>query len=497
MGHVPGIGALVVFCAVACSEPSGSKPATAAVASSTSTAAAARAGIPSAREDTRFIRIRNLLGQDPESAERATKLYPLVEPLCSSEKERVDFVEVAKWSSSFSIGHDTLPTVLALDTIEHVVTSCARTELPAALDLLARAKAAVPDPYRYELIFARIKAANGELEAALTAARAAKDAGSIHAIALAANIEAQVARAKHVGYAPGMLDGAIALVSAEPTKEWPLIDLAAVLSTRARLLSERAVWEKDGAAIATRKLAGEAYLRLSVAPFIESQRNPALDVMCFDAPELGADRELCRRAASEGSNLGGAVLAGVERDPAKLDLPRLAKLTALAADLNALKKGATVIVATRGDESELIAWARPAARVLKKLGDRGAKIVLLDRTKTPRASALVDRLFELAGVKPAESIRNAETLAMPCLAAVLAARKTPAACPIEPKALARIERMEKAALAVLIGRDLDAEIDDLKLYEHRTVLLSFRQTRIEKGLDTWAKSLADVWVIAP
>lgn len=467
--------------------------------------------IPNAREDTRFIKIRNLLGQDPESVERATKLYPLVEPICRDEKERAEFVDVAKWSSSFSIGHDTLPTVLALDTIEHVATSCARNFPEAALDLIARAKTAVPDPYRYELIFARIKAADGELQPALEAATKAKDAGSIHAIALAANISAQIAHGKSVGYAPGMLDEAIALVSVEPTEKWALIDLAAVLSTRAHLLTERAVWEKDDVSIETRKKAADAYKRISVAPFIEAQRNSALDALCFDAPEIGeAAGDVCKRAAEESGNLGGAVLAAVERDPSKLDpskfdVPRLEKLTKLAADLDALPKGSTVVVATRGDESELISWARPASKVLKKIGDRGARVVLLDRTKNPRASALVDRMFELAGAKPVESIRGADTLAMPCLAAILAGRKTPAACPIDKKQIARLEALAAAkrpqgldhfAFALLIGRDLDAEIDDLKLYELRAVLLSFRRTQIEKGLDTWAKSLADVWIIA-
>src|SRR5262249_21039255 len=73
-------------------------------------------GIPKPREDTRFVQIRTLLGQDPESPERSTKLYPLVEPICTQEKERADFVDVAKWSASFSHDKETLPTVLALDT---------------------------------------------------------------------------------------------------------------------------------------------------------------------------------------------------------------------------------------------------------------------------------------------------------------------------------------------------------------------------------------------
>lgn len=442
------------------------------------------------------MKIRNLLSQDPESFDRATKLYALVEPVCKDEKERAEFVEVAKWSASFSIGQDRLPQVLALDTIEHVATSCARTYPAEALDLVTRSRV-IPDDYRHDLIEARLKAAAGDLEGGAKAARAAMAGGSIHAIALSANIEAQLARGKAVGYAPGMLDAAIGLVSVEPDQKWQLIDLAAVLATRAHLLNERAIWEDDATFPATKKQAALAWQRLTVAPFIEAQRNPSMDQLCFDSVELGEKNDACARAAKEASILGAAIVAKVEKDPARFDLPRLEKIEKLGADLAALKKDALVIVATRGDEQELIAWARPSSKILAKLAEKNARVVLLDRTRTPRAAALVDRMFALAKLKPVESIRSADTLAMPCLAAIVAKRQTPKACPLDQGQIARLEKMKDFQFALLIGRDLDAELDDLKLYELRSVLLSFRQTRIEKALDAWMKSLSDVWIAAP
>ncbi|MCK6551968.1 hypothetical protein L6R52_39420 [Myxococcota bacterium] len=473
---------------------------TGAASSSVAAVTSTRSGraIPPTRDDTRFIRIRNLLEKDPESEERARKLYALVEPVCTSEAERAELVDVAKWSASFSIGHETLPTVLALDTIEHVATACARNYPAAAYDLLARAKSAIPDPYRFELVRARLLAAEGRLPEALVDAKTAAKAGSVHAIALSATIEAQVARDQAPGYRAGMLDGAIAQVSVEPDQRWSLIDLTAVLQTRAHLLTERAIWEEPAAAAASRRLARDTHLRLSVAPFIEATRTQALDAACFATGELGdADRTPCARAAAEIGILGAAVLAGGPRDSKRLDLERLAKLEALATDLDRLGDGATVVIVARGDEAELVSWARPASRVFERIARTKAKVVVLDRTRTPRARALVERMLALGGVKPVELVRAENgALAMPCLAAILAHRRTPASCPLEAPTVKRLEKLPKLSLAVLVGRDLDAELDDLKLYGHRAALLSFRQTRIENGVDAWLKSLSDVWIVA-
>lgn len=454
-----------------------------------------------AREDTRFIRIRNLLSLDPEAPERATKLYPLVAPICSDERERREFIEVARWSASFSIGQDTLPTVLALDTIEHVATSCFRSAPEAAFDLLRRAKEAVPDPYRIEILTARLRASRGEFDAALEQARAAAAAGSVHALALLANIQAEVARDKSVAYSAGMLDEAIRTVSVEPNANWSLIDLTAVLSTRAHLLSERAAWEPKPASLETLRLATETYKRLALAPFIETTRTLALDHLCFDSVEIGDDAAVvhCRRAALESGNLGAAVVARVDRDPKIVDLARLERLERLADDMKTLPKGSTVMILVRGDESELVSWTRPGGRALAPLARlQGTRIVFVDRTKSTRASGLADHILDLGIVRPAERIRaGADTLAVPCVAAILAGRRTPASCPLERGVQSRLGRLGKIRLAFLIGRDLDAEIDDLRLYEVRTILLSFRQPRIEKGLDVQLKSLSDVWILGP
>src|SRR5262249_60927111 len=110
------------------------------------------------------------------------------------------------------------------------------------------------------------------------------------------NIEAQSARDKSAGYRTGMLDEAIKTVSVEPDATWPLVDLMAVLSTRAHLLTERAVWEEPKKALETRKEAQATYRRPSVAPFIEAARPQAPDVLCFsgrDIPEPEPAR--CRR----------------------------------------------------------------------------------------------------------------------------------------------------------------------------------------------------------
>jgi hypothetical protein len=109
----------------------------------------------------------------------------------------------------------------------------------------------------------------------------------------------------------------------------------------------------------------------------------------------------------------------------------------------------------------------------------------------------VDRILEIAQVKPEDKLRTPDTLAMPCIAAILAGRREPQACPLDPKVRSRLAKAGKFGVALLIGRDLDAEIDDLHLYNLKTELLSFRLPRVEKGLDVQLKSLADVWIVAP
>jgi hypothetical protein len=465
------------------------------------TAATSSSGAP-AREEGRFARIRQLLHQDPESRVRATKLFPMIDPLCKSEPERAAFIADVARAAGPDDSPDGMNRTTAIDTLQYVADACSSNDLEASLDLLAKAKAQVAGSYRPDLIRAQLLAAGGRFADAESAAQAALNAGSIHAIALTANIQAQRARSAQVGYTPGMLDPAIQTVSVEPQNTWQMIDLTAVLSTRAHLLSERAVWETGEPVKATLKEARQAYERLAVAPFIEATRNFALDQLCFDAVETGdSGFHACAKAVAESGNAGAAVLAGAPKTAEKVDLERLQKLAALHKDLDQLGSDRMAIVVARGDETELISWARPAAELLKVLAARKVRVVLLDRTSTPRATALVDRMVALGGVTPVERIAaGKDTLAMPCLTAIVAHRRTPEYCPFQVPMREHLGKLGSFAVAFLVGRDLDAEVDDLHLYGLRTVLVSFRKPlteKAEKGIDVQLKSLSDAWLISP
>lgn len=452
--------------------------------------------LPPTRDDTRFVQIRNLLREPAESSNRATKLYPLVAPVCTDPAARKDFLEVAQWSTSYTSKDNYLPTELAIDTIEHVATACFRTGPDAALDLLEGAEAFVKSP-RLDVIRARLLAARDDFEPAEAAARRAMEGGSVHAIALTANIQAQRARAGHDGYTPGMLADAIATVSVQPDGSWQAIDLTAVLSTHARLLAERAVWEEGDAQKKTLLEAAGLYQRLSVAPFIAAIRSRALDNLCFDAARAPAPNA-CERAATETQNLGAAARAGVDVTQPGFDEKRHAGLVEMTKKLAAQEEGALVLWVARGDESELLEWVRPAAEVLAAIGAKKARVVLVDRTSNARTSRLVTRMFELANVKPALRIdAQRDTFAMPCITALAADRQTPKACPLDASSKKALETMRPFGVGVLVGRDLDGELDDLRLYDLPSLLLSFRQSLSKKGPDAWMKSVSDVHLLAP
>ena len=440
------------------------------------------------------MKIRELLDEKPESQRRAVELYPLVKPICEDAKERKEFVETAKWSAAFSTGEVYLTKTLAGDVIEHVATTCFRSHPDATFALLDEAKAAIPDMYRFDLIRARLHATANQFEPALASAKLAKDAGSIHAIALMANIQAQLARTKSVGYRPGMLDEAIATVSAEPDGSWPLVDLAAVLSTRARLLTERAAWEDGDQAKKTLLLANASWQRLSHQPFIENIRTRAQDVHCFNAVESGIDRAPCKVAADLSHHLGAASAAGMKIGEG-FDEPRFLQIEKLAKQIAGLPPKSVVVIVARGVELEVIVWARLAGRFLALFAAKKPRVFAVDRTQSERAQALFHRILELGGIEPEETIDSDSTFAMPCLAAILAKRKTPQACPFDAARVAKLEKMTNVGFSVLIGRDLDAEIDDLHLYQLDAVLLSFRQSRMEKGIDAWLKSVSDVLIV--
>ncbi len=446
------------------------------------------------------MKIRALLEQEAESRARATELPALVLPLCSEPKEREGFLETAAWSASFAEKDYRMVEVLAAEVIEHVATTCLRIDPAVSLELVEGGKKAVPGQLaRFSVMEARFRATTGDLAGARIAAERARALGSFHAIALVATLQAEEARASGSGYRPGMFDAALATLAVEPDGTWPLIDLTAVISTRARLLTERALWEDGEQATATRRLAGGLYRRLSVAPFVDDTRRRALDVACFESADLGEDaRPACGTAATETGNLGAAMASGAPVTQDRFDLARKAKLEGLRDALGALGANATVVLVARGDEQELVEWARPAARLFGALVARKVRLVVVDRTSSPRASALLARMLALAGAEPALTIpAGRDTLAMPCVAAVLARRQTPRSCPLPAPTVAALERFAPTQMAVLVGRDLDAELDDLRLYEARSVLLSFRLTEHEKHLFAWLKSLSDVLIPAP
>jgi len=446
----------------------------------------------------RYLRIRALLAQDPQSPERAEQLYPLTAPVCSKGPEREAFFETAAWSVEQSEGTDQLTKVLAVDVFEFVATACARTSLDGAWSLLDRARELIPDDPQLDVVSARLAAAHERFDVAAEAARRARDGGSEHAIALLANIQARIARERvGAGFEPGMFDEAIETVSIEPRGDWQAIDLTAVLSTRARLLIERALWQEGEPRKRTLLEARAAFTRLSRAPFVEAVRRSAHDHLCFDTPVLGAEPTFCRKAATEFGNLGGAAVAGLALEGLeKADADRAAGLRRFIRRVGELGPRATVVLAVRGDETELVDWARPATRILAALEAKEPTWVWVDRTSTARSTALVERILAEANVNPDVRVapRN-DALATPCVAALVADRRAPETCPLAETAQAALEAAPSVGLVVLVGRDLDAELDDFGLYGLPTHLLSFRLTNAKRKPEGWFKSLSDVWFV--
>jgi len=451
-------------------------------------------------ENSRFKKIRKLLAKDPDAPVRAYNLYPLVDPVCTSTDTRMKFVADAAAYVDVRTDPDDKAYArrLAIDTLEHVSTSCWRNSAAAAYQILSAGKKVIPGSSRFDVIEARLKSAAGDFEQALVAAERARQAGSIHAIALTANIHAQVARQRSESYEAGMLDEAIALVSVSPESNWPLIDLTAILSTRARLLAERSNWEDGKQMQTTMREARRTLGRLSMDPFIALTRRHALDSMCYSAVLIGSDStNPCLRAATEQQNLGAAFLAGEIIAKPKYDSERYAALVATRERIQKMPEGGLIILAVRGDEHEVIAWTRPAATVLSTLRPKKPTLIVIDRTYSNRASANVDRMLELAKVQPSLRIdAGRDIFAMPCLTALVAGRKAPKSCPFDEKLINKLIRMPKYEFAFLVGRDLDAEIDDLKLYELDAALMSYRKSLTRKGIDAHLKDLSDTWILS-
>ena len=388
--------------------------------------------------------------------------------------------------------------MLAIDTLEYVATACFGTHPERTLVLLDGAAVFMPREPRLLALRARLQATAGQLTEALVSARAAVEAGSIHSLALTANIQARIARASTVGYRPGMLDAAIATVSAKPDAQWRAIDLTAILSTKARLLWERAAWEDEATARRTLDEADGLFERLSVPPFLIQTRLRALDNLCFDAVVTRDDLGPCRRAALEGQILGASAVVGFPPDPERFDEPRRVRIQEADATWRALAPRAVVVLVVRGDEAELLEWTRPAARLLARRWRSDLRLVVVDRSREKRASAVTDRMVALAELRPTRVLRvGREPLAMPCITAIMAQRRVPKACPLDRATIEALEALKPYGTTVAVGRDLDAELDDLALYTLDATLLSFRLSRLKKPVHAWLKSVSDIFLLTP
>jgi hypothetical protein len=451
-------------------------------------------------KDSRFGQIKALLSQHPETEQRAYELYPRVKPVCTDEAERRRFIaDAAAWVSVRKEAHDRAwARRKSIDTIEHVATACMRTSPEAAFAVLSNGKKLIANSYRFDVVTARLKAAVGELDAAVKAAEAAREAGSIHAIALSANIQAEVAREAGPGYRVGMLDKAIETVSAKQHPDWPIIDLTAVLTTRAHLLSERAVWEPPERRRATLKAAAATYERLGIGPYVATSRLYALDARCFDAVEIqDAPFGACNKAAVDFQNLGAGFLAGLNMSEAPYDATRLSNIKSVRARVDALPKGAKVLLIARGDEAELVSWARPSAVVLARLARREPALFVVDRTSSARAGALLSRVVELAGAPSVTRISaGRDAFVVPCVAALVAGRKKPKVCPLSAETIAALQAPGAFGVGLLVGRDLDAEIEDLALYDLPALLLSLRDPLTKKPVEVHMKNQADAWLMS-
>lgn len=453
--------------------------------------------LPADKANTRYMKIRTLLGLPPQARRRATELYGLVRPLCTDEAVQDDFLQTARWSVGYGSQEFYLPIKLAIEVLEHVTSVCMRTSETGTMRLLRTASDFLAGDPRYHILIARALATADRLDEASVAAKKAVELGSAHGVALAANIEARRARDTAFGFREGLLDSAIAIASEEPTAEWLPIDLSALLATRARLLLERAFWSDNTDSRKTRLESIEVLKRIVRGPFPFAVRTRAADGLCFESADLGVEAAArCEAAARTFRHLGAALYSGVELSS---EHDRTAPLAKLKARIATMAAGSLVLMVFRGDEQELLEWARPATHLLRTLEARDVDLLVLDRGRGARATALIERTLALAEVEPWLYVSAQQgTQTMPCVAALLAGRRTPQTCPLSRKVEGLIAARKRPSLALLIGRDLDAEIDDLRLYEHPVALVSFRKSEMEKkGIDAWLKSLSDVLVVAP
>ncbi len=446
---------------------------------------------PKKAPDTPFLQTLDAL-KSPADPLRDSRLAQILTPVCGPDaNERTKFVQDIKASVDAQLAKNQD----AIAVVEHIGLRCKAKE--SGLDLFKKAKPVLGSPARIDLALARLAASSGDLALAMASAEAAKAAGSVGAVALLAQLESEEARKSNQGWVPGMLDKAIKTASVTGPQPTDPADLAAIVSVRAHLLVEKSIWEAPPAAEPARAEALGLFRRLAEPPFPNLMRERAVDFVCFNqtsAEEAAASYPACARAAAEWKILGAATTAKTPTDD-NFDLTRLKSLQDLAAKLP--KKNDVVLLVARGSEGDLLHWTIPLSRVLRKMP--GTKVVVALGADSARANSLVSRALDLAKVKPAETfdLQANGPQATSCLAALLAGKPKPAACPFDEATSKRLAKVGKAKLAVLVGKSLDADLQDIKTAEIPTAMLSFRETSVASGPDTWLKSLSDTFVIAP
>jgi hypothetical protein len=160
-----------------------------------------------------------------------------------------------------------------------------------------------------------------------------------------------------------------------------------------------------------------------------------------------------------------------------------------------------VFVVVRGDESELVAWARPAALVVERIVAEHHPIVVVDRTRSPAARAVVGRILALAGASAARLDVGAEPLALVCALARARGLHGPSRCALPADGARVLERLGRdpeahVGAALLVGRDLLAEVEDVEAAAVPYALLSLRQLPNDRRAAVHLMAASDTWLLA-
>lgn len=455
------------------------------------TSQTAKTGDLSDKSDTRYIRVRRLLEKSTLNPERVARLKALVQPICVAGEEQSQFLDTLRWSVGFSEDTFYLPTKLAIEVLEYVSNVCGAAFPKQTVALLEQAERILPKDPRLKMLIARTLAVIGRLSEASKVAQSAVPLGDPQAVALAAHIEAQRARQNSGAYEPGMYARALELTETPPGPNWHAVDLAAVLATRARLFLEVDFWTLPNTSPFQDPI--RALLKRTVeGPFPAAVKLRAADLLCMESQwQASAGDKVALEGCKAAADLGHAWatwLLGARSEPL---FPKLRR------KLDTLAPGDEVVVVVKGPESEIMEWAKALVVLLKGLSRRGAHVLLVDRTQTDRSTRVVEHIFKLANVRPRLVIPlRGTSSSVTCVSALSAQHQRPHTCDLSPEITQEFSELSPPKFTLLVGRDLDTEIDDFRLYNHPTALASFRRSEVAHKVSlAWLKSVSDVWAL--